>query len=147
VFDPGLNALSILTRIRTGALALKRAEFPTPKRETPIAASLLLDRLARRGGTGRADFARPAVKSGTSRSTRCGRMHLFRGGRRMAVNGLAVETVESRDYAVDVRAFCHPRPRARIEVDSAPLQLVADAFLCGRRVEVEPFLGGVMTDN
>jgi hypothetical protein len=27
-----------------------------------------------------------------------------------------------------------------IDVDSAPLQLVADAFLCGRRVEVEPFI-------
>jgi Oxidoreductase family, NAD-binding Rossmann fold len=28
----------------------------------------------------------------------------------------------------------------RIDVDTAPLQLVADAFLCGRHVPVDPFL-------
>jgi hypothetical protein len=36
-------------------------------------------------------------------------------------------------------ATLHAEPRA-IDVDSAPLQLVADAFLCGRRIEVEPFI-------
>jgi hypothetical protein len=27
-----------------------------------------------------------------------------------------------------------------IDVDISPLQLVADAFLCGQRMEVEPFM-------
>ena len=42
----------------------------------------------------------------------------------------------------------HPPPEpiepcgtvGRSDVDYAPLQLVADAFLCGRRVEVDPFI-------
>src|ERR1700737_3769833 len=43
VFDPGINALSILTRIIPGALALKRAELSYPRNcETPIAAKLAL---------------------------------------------------------------------------------------------------------
>ena len=43
VFDPGINALSILTRIMPGALVLNRAQLSFPANcQTPIAASLLL---------------------------------------------------------------------------------------------------------
>jgi predicted dehydrogenase len=46
----------------------------------------------------------------------------------------------------DLPALLHAIPeveavaRRAIDVDCAPLQLVADAFLCGRRIEVEPFI-------
>ena len=44
VFDPGINALSILTRIIPGALALQDADLSFPENcATPIAASLLLE--------------------------------------------------------------------------------------------------------
>src|SRR5476651_2571943 len=43
VFDPGINALSILTRIVPGAMVLKDAALSFPKNcETPIAATLSL---------------------------------------------------------------------------------------------------------
>src|SRR5205807_6366418 len=43
VFDPGINALSVLTRIIPGGLILKHAELRYPRNcETPIAASLSL---------------------------------------------------------------------------------------------------------
>src|SRR5271167_3712804 len=42
VFDPGINALSILTKIAPGAMFVKSAELRYPEnRDTPIAASLL----------------------------------------------------------------------------------------------------------
>ncbi len=43
MFDPGINALSILTQIIPGAVVLKDAEPSCPKNcETPIAANLVL---------------------------------------------------------------------------------------------------------
>src|SRR4029453_4619563 len=55
VFDPGINALSILTRILPGTLLLREAELSYPANcETPIAARLLLTDL--RGTPIRADF-------------------------------------------------------------------------------------------
>jgi D-galactose 1-dehydrogenase len=142
VFDPGINALSILTRIIPGSLALKSAELSYPRNcETPIAARLLLA-----GSRGAAvqvelDFRQTGRQTWDIEvDTDAGRLRLSSGGAVMTMDDQAVETVESSEYASLYAHFATLVRRRAIDVDCAPLQLVADAFLCGRRVEVEPFI-------
>jgi D-galactose 1-dehydrogenase len=142
VFDPGINALSILTRIIPGPLALKRAELSYPRNcETPIAARLLLTDSRGAAAQVELDFRQTGQQTwDIDVDTDAGRLHLSSGGGVMTVDDTPVETMESSEYG-DLYAHFATLVRGRaIDVDCAPLQLVADAFLCGRRIEVEPFM-------
>jgi D-galactose 1-dehydrogenase len=142
VFDPGINALSILTRIMPGALVLKDAELSFPRNcETPIAARLVL--VDSQGA--RTDVDLDFLQTGDQTwdivvETDAGRLRLSMGGTTMAVDNEPVETTQSAEYANLYAHFAQLVHGARIDVDLAPLQLVADAFLRGRRVDVEPFI-------
>jgi D-galactose 1-dehydrogenase len=142
VFDPGINALSILTGIIPGTFALKSAELSFPRNcETPIAARLLLT--GPRGAMTHAalDFLQTGAQTwDIDVETDAGRLSLSMGGTVMAVDNKPVATVPTTEYANLYTHFAELIHRGRVDVDIAPLQLVADAFLCGRRVDVEPFL-------
>jgi D-galactose 1-dehydrogenase len=142
VFDPGINALSILTHIIPGGLALKSADLSYPSNcETPIAAQLLLT-----GATGAAarvelDFLQTGRQTwDIDVKTDAGHLKLSNGGTVMTVDGNAVATAQATEYANLYAHFARLVRERRSDVDFAPLQLVADAFLCGRRTEVEPFI-------
>jgi D-galactose 1-dehydrogenase len=51
-----------------------------------------------------------------------------------------VDTGASEEYPSMYARFAQLVHTRAIDVDPAPLQLVADAFLCARRVEVEAFV-------
>jgi D-galactose 1-dehydrogenase len=142
VFDPGINALSILTRIIPGSLALKGAELSYPRNcETPIAARLLLSDSRGAAAQVELDFRQTGRQTwDIDVDTDAGRLHLSSGGAVMTVDDRTVETAESSEYASVYEHFATLVRSRAIDVDCAPLQLVADAFLCGRRVEVEPFI-------
>jgi len=72
--------------------------------------------------------------------TDAGHLNLSMGGTVMRVDGKPVATAQTSEYANLYAHFAELVRERRIDVDFAPLQLVADAFLCGRRVEVEPFI-------
>jgi D-galactose 1-dehydrogenase len=142
VFDPGINALSILTRIIPGALMLRSAELSYPSNcETPIAARLVL---ADAGGAPTQvefDFRQTGEQTWDIHvDTDGGGLRLSRGGSVMTVDNRPVQIAPSEEYPSLYRHFGNVVRAASIDVDSAPLQLVADAFLCARRVEVEPFV-------
>ncbi len=141
VFDPGINALSILTRIIPGGLILKDAELSFPGNcETPIAASL---RLACADGAPvrmQLDFLHRGTPCwDIAVDTDGGRLRLQMGGSVMQVDDLPVATAAAEEYPSLYEHFAQLVRARAIDVDVAPLQLVADTFLCGRRVEVEPF--------
>jgi D-galactose 1-dehydrogenase len=142
VFDPGINALSILTRIIPGAFALKSAELSYPSNcQTPIAARLSL--ADSRGAMTHVelDFLQTGAQTwNIDVETDAGRLILSMGGSAMMVDDKPVETVQTTEYANLYAHFADLVRQRCIDVDYAPLQLVADAFLCGRRVEVEPFV-------
>jgi D-galactose 1-dehydrogenase len=141
VFDPGINALSILTRVTPGSFVLKEAELSFPVNcETPIAAQLALE------STGGAlvrvslDFLQTGLQTWDIEfETDAGRLTLSMGGTLMSVNGKPVEIAPSEEYPNLYAHFADLVHRQGIDADVAPLQLVADAFLCGRRVEVARF--------
>jgi D-galactose 1-dehydrogenase len=141
VFDPGVNALSILTRLLRGVV-LREAELSFPSNcETPIAASL---RLADERGAAidaEFDFRQTGPQSWDIEfATDDGRLVLSKGGSVMHVNGEPVVAAPDREYPNLYANFVRLVRERRSDVDVAPLRLVADAFLCGRRVVVEPFI-------
>jgi D-galactose 1-dehydrogenase len=69
-----------------------------------------------------------------------GRMTLSGGGRRMAVDGKAIAEAPDQEYCELYRRFVALAATGASDVDLAPLRLVADAFLLGRRTIVEPFV-------
>jgi D-galactose 1-dehydrogenase len=141
VFDPGINALSILTRILPGPLVLQTAELRYPRNcQTPIAASLLFG--ATNGPTTRMelDFLHPGPpRWDIDVDTDAGRLSLSRGGSEMMLDGAPVSLSPATEYPGLYAHFADLVHTRSSDVDLAPLQLVADAFLCGERVEVAPF--------
>jgi D-galactose 1-dehydrogenase len=141
VFDPGINALSILTRILPVEVVLKDAELFYPANcETPIAANLLLDA---QGASIRAEF--DFLQTGPQTwdmdiETDEGRLLLSRGGSMMHINGNSIVVGSDREYPRLYSEFETLIRERRSDVDIAPLRLVADAFLSGRRVNVAAFV-------
>jgi D-galactose 1-dehydrogenase len=142
VFDPGINALSILTRIVPRPLALKAAELSYPRNSaTPIAAHLSL--ADSHGASVHAEFDFLQVGPQTWNidvETDTGSLCLSMGGKTLTIDGQEVPCASGAEYPDLYAHFAGLVHSRRVDVDVAPLQLVADAFLCGRRIEVEPFI-------
>ena len=141
VFDPGINALSILTEIMPVPVHVTSADldFPT-NRETPIAARLTF---ASAGGVEvAADFDWRQEGPQTweiSVETGQGTLLLTSGGAEMAVDGRTVDVPAGGEYPAIYRRFAELLASGARDVDLAPLVHVADAFMLGRRLTVDPF--------
>jgi D-galactose 1-dehydrogenase len=142
VFDPGINALSILTRIIPGALALQAADLSFPQNcATPIAARLLLSGIQGIPVQVDLDFLQTGPQTWSiDVETDSGVLQLSLGGKVLTIDGREVQTSGITEYADLYAHFSKLVQGRRIDVDTAPLQLVADAYLCGRHVAVDPFL-------
>jgi D-galactose 1-dehydrogenase len=142
VFDPGINALSILTHILPGAWALKEAQLAFPSNcDTPIAAQLSL--VGPRGAPTQVelDFLQQGPQTwDIIVDTDAGRLRLSQGGGALTINDDPVPTPRSAEYPNLYARFADLVRRRQLDVDVTPLQLAADAFLSGRRVEVEAFV-------
>jgi D-galactose 1-dehydrogenase len=142
VFDPAINALSILTRVLPGGLMVKDADLLFPSNcETPIAARLQLASADGAPVRMELDFLQPGAPSwDIDVETDTGRLSLLLGGSVMKIDDRPVATPPGEEYPSLYAHFAQLVRGRSIDVDLAPLQLVADAFLCGRRVEVDPFV-------
>ena len=137
VFDPGINAFSILSRIFPGTLVVREAAlvFP-PESDTPIAAEVAF---ASEGSAGRLacslDWRRSAGEEWTIRIlTESGRqVELREGGARLLVDGEARVERETEEYPAIYRRFAALVEEGASEIDSVPLRLVADCLLVGGR--------------
>lgn len=143
VFDPGINALSILTHIVPGSVLLREATLSFPSNcETPIAASLLLHDERGAPIEVELDFLQAGPQTwDISADTDNGRLLLSKGGSTMYVDGNSLIEAKDHEYPRLYARFYELVNGRRIDVDIAPLRLVADAFLNGRRVTVAPFVG------
>ncbi|WP_426424970.1 Gfo/Idh/MocA family protein [Bradyrhizobium genosp. A] len=142
VFDPGINALSILTRILPYPVFVTAAELAFPANcQSPIAANLTLTDIGGLPITAEFDFRKTGPQSWDILfETDEGRMTLSRGGRIMAVDGKVVADAPDEEYRELYRHFVKLAATGASDVDLAPLRLVADAFLLGKRNIVEPFV-------
>lgn len=142
VFDPGINALSILTRILPKPVFVTAADLAFPANcQSPIAASLTLTDIDGLPVTAEFDFRQTGPQSwDIVAETDQGRMTLSRGGRIMKVDGQVVADAPDEEYRELYRRFVELAASGERDVDLAPLRLVADAFLLGKRNIVEPFV-------
>ncbi len=142
VFDPGINALSIITRILPQPLVLKDAELSFPSNcETPIAAQLSLQGPGGLPVRAEFDFRQTGPQSwDIDIETDAGRLLLSKGGSVMQVDGQPVVQATDREYANLYARFAPLVRERRTDVDLAAFRLVADAFMCGRRSIVDPFI-------
>lgn len=141
VFDPGINALSILTRILPHAMAVKECELSIPRNcAMPIAARLSM--LASTGYRIDAafDFRETQAPAWTIEiETDRGHLVLDDGGANWSIDGRVVATRPKAEYPDVYARFAQLVRAGQVDADVAPLQIVADAFACGRRITVEAF--------
>ncbi|MCP3374202.1 Gfo/Idh/MocA family protein [Bradyrhizobium cajani] len=142
VFDPGINALSILTRILPQPVFVTAAELAFPANcQAPIAANLTLTDIRGLPVSAEFDFRQTGPQSwDIVVETDQGRMTLSNGGARMAVDGKVLAEAPDEEYRGLYRRFVALAATGASDVDLTPLSLVADAFLLGRRTIVEPFV-------
>ena len=145
VFDPGINALSILTRIMPAPVFVASARLLTPSnRAMPIAASLALSSPAMAPGgalTAEFDWRHTGEQTWEIAADLDGgtALRLTGGGTTLQVDGATVEDAPRHEYDRIYARFAGLVAARTSLVDAAPFELVADAFLVGRREEVEPF--------
>ena len=142
VFDPGINAFSIASLIFPGSLFVRQALLTFPDgSDTPIAADILFASPAASGPLHCSlDWRRSAGEEWTIRlRTEDGMtIELTDGGARLRVDD-EVRRCEGRGEYPDIyRRFAELIDGRTSQVDSVPLQLVADCQLVGSRQSAEP---------
>jgi len=140
-FDAGINALSIITAVMPRPLFVTRAVLHVPvHRQAPIAAELALADGAGATIDVALDFRQPGeARWDIAIETDAGQLELRRGGAELHIDGRPVAVPASQEYPRLYECFAGLIHAGGSDVDLAPLQLVADAFLVAHRVEVEPF--------
>jgi D-galactose 1-dehydrogenase len=144
IFDPGINALSILTRVLPEAIFIHAAELLFPaNRQAPIAANLTFstghqdDEVL----TAALDWRQAgdqtweiAIETGAG-----SKVQLSDGGARLEVDGQPPFEGAADEYPDIYREFATLLATNVSKVEPAPFQLVADAFMLASRREVESF--------
>ena len=142
VFDPGINAFSIATRIFPGGLFVQSAELVVPQNaQTPIAADVTFSSPEADGPLHASlDWRRSegeewtiAVETSDGMSVR-----LEHGGAKLILNGETHADNGVGEYPDIYRTFVDLIDERRSLVDVAPFRLVADCLLIGRTTRTDP---------
>jgi len=141
VFDPGINALSIVTQILPRDVLLRDATLYFPSDcATPIAAEL--DCIDADGVPVRAEFDwrhGPVEQWEIDVDTTDGLLSISAGGKRLVIAGEPIALGAEREYPALYEHFHWLITQRTEDVDVSPLRLVADAFLRGTHLQVEAF--------
>lgn len=145
VFDPGINAFSIATKIFPGELFIHKADLHVPEdAQTPIAAEIVFNSPGVDGPlTCSLDWRRTEGEEWTIvLRTASGRsIELAEGGKRLVVDGSEQDAQGPGEYADIYRVFTDLIDERRSYIHVAPLRLVADTLLVARRYAADPVLG------
>jgi len=141
IFDPGVNALSILTEIAPGRVELTGAHLEVPKNcATPIAARL---EMAGPGGLPiEAEFDWRQTGRQTwdiACETDSGTLILSDGGNRLAIDGVDQPVGPECEYRSLYERFATLAARGDTDADFEPLRLVEEALVRGTISYTSPF--------
>jgi D-galactose 1-dehydrogenase len=143
VFDPGINAFSIATRIMPDALFVRAANLLFPRnKQAPIAATLsLASPSAAREIQVELDWRHSGVEAWniTVRTETGMLIELSEGGSRLSIDGTPQELDGPGEYPSLYRRFLDLIDSRSSQVDVRPLRMVADAYLIGSRTIGDPF--------
>ena len=138
VLDTGINPLSIASAILPEPLFVEEAQFEIPSnRQAPIAVTL---RFAGADHTAHFDWRetgeevrRILVDTASGRH-----IALLEGGARLVVDGDEQSLGPFAEYSALYARFCKLVLARAVEVDAAPLRILADAALIARRIAAAP---------
>lgn len=141
VFDPGINAFSILTAILPGPLMVVESTMTVPSNKAaPIAADIRITDADGTPVTVAFDFDQRGPQTwDIDVRTDAGHLTLGMGGTRLAVDGRPLKVPDEAEYPSLYRRFAELLERRESDADLRPFELVADAYLLGRRVPGPPF--------
>jgi len=142
VFDPGINALSLLTEILPQEVCVEAAvlEFPE-NQQSPIAANVRLRTVSGVHIGAEFDFRQKGEQSwNIELTTTTGKLKLAAGGAELSIDGKSIthDASMAGEYPRLYQRFASLCDAGKSEVDWRPFQLVADAFLIGERRIVAP---------
>lgn len=144
VFDPGINALSIVTKILPDPVFVESAVIEVPQNcATPIGVDIRF----KRGDGQPVDMS--AVFDWRQRGeqtwdidigTKDGlALKLSKGGSVLHINGKPIMEAKLEEYEMIYAKFARLLKARKSEADYSPLQLECDAFMLGRPVVAAPF--------
>lgn len=145
VFDPGINALSIVTAILPDPIHVIGADLHVPaSRQAPIAAQIRFHHPTAAEVTADLDFLQTGEQTWTiAAETDQGAMQLHFGGSRMVVDGVEQPGADPDPLNAEYpRLYAHMArlvAEGRSDMDLAPMVHVADAFTLGQRIAAAPF--------
>lgn len=140
VFDPGINALSVLTRILPEPMLLQSATLGFPaNKAAPIAADLEYET----GGAPLSiafDFDQRGPQTWDIIVEAEGsNLKLSMGASQLEIDGKPVDLGEDPEYSRLYRRFADLLDARESDIDLMPFRHVADAFLLGQRKELQAF--------
>lgn len=142
VFDPGINALSIVTAIFPGALFVRSAQLGVPANaETPVTAEIdFASEVADGPLHASFDFLRTEGEEWTIDIKTTDGLNIFlkEGGARLFIDGAEQDVSGPGEYPDIYREFVDLIDQRRSSVDVRPLRLVADSYLAACRTTVDP---------
>jgi D-galactose 1-dehydrogenase len=144
VFDPGINALSVVTKILPDPIYVESARIEVPENwSTPIGVDITF----KRGDGVKTDMS--AVFDWRQRGeqtwdidikTRDGLvMKLSKGGSVLHINGKLIMEAKLEEYEMIYAKFARLLKAKKSETDYTPLQLECDAFMLAKPVVVKRF--------
>jgi D-galactose 1-dehydrogenase len=145
VFDPGINAFSIVTKIMPQPVFVQACVLETPRNKaTPIAAQIRF----KPSWESDADLAavldwRQTGEQSWNIDVETGdglTLALRKGGTELHVDGTLKVAAPSEEYEAIYAHFAELLKTGTSHVDAAPLQLVSDCFMLGRRADTAEFL-------
>lgn len=141
VFDPGINALSILTEIMPNAVFVKSAELEFPANcDTPIAADIIFHDPQGAALSMVLDWRQEGPQTwDISVETTEGSMLLSSGGANLTIDGVVQSEAPDREYPALYARMADLIKTGKSDVDLSPMTHVADAFTIGKRKQVEAF--------
>ncbi len=143
VFDPGINSLSILTRILPGQVIVKKADLHIPGNcEAPI--QVEMDMLSEAGVPVRAeyDFLQTGLQTWSIfvESEAGEKLTLSLGGTELEIDGKVLIKGKEAEYAGLYAHFYDLVRNKQSDADFQPLRIVADAMLLGRRITAPDYV-------
>ena len=144
VCDPGINALSIFTKVVPFPVFVETAHLKFPSnRQTPVDVEIRFKS---------AEAHQPVMSAGFNwleesgeiwtirfKTLKGDELKLERGGSVLRVNGDVTIETPGEEYEQIYEHFAKLLKKGKSDVSGAPLQLVADAFLLGARENVDEF--------
>ncbi|MEO6012207.1 MAG: Gfo/Idh/MocA family oxidoreductase [Devosia sp.] len=144
VCDPGINALSIFTKILPFPAFVESARLKFPaNRQTPVDTEIVFKS---------AQPHQPKMSAGFNWLEESGeiwtiaietqkgdQLKLENGGRKLSINGTMVIENSDNEYEQIYDHFAKLLKKGKSDVTDEPLRIVADAFLLGARENVDDF--------